>query len=292
MKSTQLTCQGWSSDLGLHMGPSENNSGFIERGNFFRIGFDQRNDFKPEGAVFFGRLLHDLVACETGLPPNTKVKIELERSPDSFVIMRMPDDVENYKLKILNISLFVPVAQLSAPVYQELNSIMTRKNDPQSISIHYRRSEVRNISLNKSKQEYNSDSIFTDSDLPCKIVICFVESENKNGSYATNPFELRRSWEVDETVTNDSQNEDALQREKMFEKRIHDMIEAKFNQFQKQFESNPRLKSKGRGKRLRQTSPDFADEVNKEAQRRLRSFLGTFSNRSTKIFIFFCLFMF
>ena len=106
------------------------------------------------------------------------------------MIMRMPDDTENYKLKITNISLFIPVAQLSAPVYQELNAIMTRKNDPQSISVHYRRTEVRPISITRNKEEFNSDSIFTDSDLPCKIVICFVESENKNGQYSKNPFEL------------------------------------------------------------------------------------------------------
>ena len=60
VKAAQLASQGWSSDLSAHMGPTENNSGFIERGNYFRIGFDQRNDFKPEGAVYFGRLMHDL----------------------------------------------------------------------------------------------------------------------------------------------------------------------------------------------------------------------------------------
>ena len=120
------------------------------------------------------------------------MKIELERSKDEFVIMRLPDDTENYKLKLENIALFIPVAQLSAPVYQELNALMTRKNDPQSISVHYRRTEVRTISLTRNKEEFNSDSIFTDSDLPCKIVICFVESENKNGKYSTNPFELVR----------------------------------------------------------------------------------------------------
>jgi hypothetical protein len=60
VKAAQLSSQGWSSDLGAHMGPSENNSGFTERANYFRIGFDQRNECKPDGAVFFGRLFHDL----------------------------------------------------------------------------------------------------------------------------------------------------------------------------------------------------------------------------------------
>ena len=60
VKAAQLTCQGWSSDLGSHMGPVEENSGFTERSNWFRKGFDPRTDFKREGFTLFGRLLHDL----------------------------------------------------------------------------------------------------------------------------------------------------------------------------------------------------------------------------------------
>jgi hypothetical protein len=70
------------------------------------------------------------------------VKFELDRAPDSFVILSKEDDAEKYKLKILNIALYVPVAQLSAPVFQEINTILTRKNEPKAIGIHYRRLEV------------------------------------------------------------------------------------------------------------------------------------------------------
>jgi hypothetical protein len=99
-------------------------------------------------------------------------------------------DNENYVLKIENIALFVPIAQLAAPVFQEINNIMTRKNDPQTIAIHYRRIEVRPFSLGRNKVEYNSETLFTDSDLPCKIVLCFVKAKDKIGDYHTNPFDL------------------------------------------------------------------------------------------------------
>ena len=134
--------------------------------------------------------MHDLVACETGLPPNTKVKFELDKSDDAFVFMTKEDDSEKYRVKILNISLFVPVAQLSSQVFQEINSILVRKNEPKAVGIHYRRIEVRPISLPRNKEEYNSDGLFTDSDLPCKIVICFVRTKSKVGDYHTNPFDL------------------------------------------------------------------------------------------------------
>ena len=97
---------------------------------------------------------------------------------------------EKYRLKLLNISLLVPVAQLSASVFQEINTIITRKNEPKSVGIHYRRIEVRPISLPRNKEEYNSDGLFTDCDLPCKIVICFVKTASKVGDYHANPFDL------------------------------------------------------------------------------------------------------
>ena len=56
------------------MGPDENNTGWAERGNLFKKDYDPTNAFKSNGTTLFGRLLHDLVACETGLPPNTKVR--------------------------------------------------------------------------------------------------------------------------------------------------------------------------------------------------------------------------
>ena len=190
VKAAQLACQGWYSDLASHMNPGETNIGWIERANLFKKNYDPRFEFRPNGVTFFGRLLHDLVSCETGLPPNTKVKFELDRADDSFVVMRLTTDTEKYKIKILNISLLIPVAQLSSQVFQEINRILVSKNEPKAVGIHYRRTEVRPISLPRNKEEYNSDGLFTDSDLPCKIVICFVQTKNKVGDYNTNPFDL------------------------------------------------------------------------------------------------------
>ena len=72
IKAAQLTCQGWYSDIAGHMNASEDNSGWSERGNLFKKNYDPREDFKANGTTLFGRLMHDLVSCETGLPPNTK----------------------------------------------------------------------------------------------------------------------------------------------------------------------------------------------------------------------------
>ncbi len=194
------------------------------------------------------------------------------------------NDTEKYQLKILNIALFVPVAQLAAPVFQEINTIMTRKNDPQTIGVHYRRIEVRPINLVPNNEEYNSGTLFTDSDLPCKIVICFVKTKSKNGDYFSNPFEMRRSWEVPSNlIVENPDNTQKSERELMLERRLQSM-EEKFRLFQAEFESK-KSQGKGRGKK-NSNAKNFSEEVTKEAERRLRSFIqsqtGESSSRSSE----------
>jgi hypothetical protein len=207
--------------------------------------------------------------------------------------MSTDGDEEKYQLKILSIALFVPVAQLAAPVYQELNSIMTRKTDPQTIGIHYRRVEVRPINLVPNNEEYNSGTLFTDSDLPCKIVICFVKTKSKNGDYHANPFDLRRSWDVPNNVILVAPDlSQKSERELLLEKRVQEQdkrvqsMEETIRLFKTFYPlpQNPHLtrKGKGRGKKsAKNTETNFAEEVQREAERRLRQFLQESQHSST-----------
>ena len=198
------------------------------------------------------------------------MKFELDRSDDAFVLMSLVDDTEKYRLKLLNIALFVPVAQLSSQVFQEISTLMTRKNEPKNIGIHYRRIEVRPISLPRNKEEYNSDGLFTDSDLPCKIVICFVKTGSKVGDIHTNPFQFDRKWDIPKSSFSAS-NTDFTERERILERRLKE-IEEQFQKFQADFV----LKSKGKGKgKKTKSGDDLTDQINKEAEKRLRSFLQT-----------------
>lgn len=120
------------------MGPEANNTGWKARNFMFHENYDENKDFRKSGVTLFGRLLHELTSCETGLPPNTKVRFEFDRSDNDFIIMKEASDTEKYQIKILNIALYVPVAQLSASVFNELSTILSRKTEPKAISIHYR----------------------------------------------------------------------------------------------------------------------------------------------------------
>ena len=263
VKVTQLTTEGFYQDIGGHMDPIETNTGFEERCNIFRKDKKAENPYKSEGVRFFGKLQLDFLGCQSGLPPGTKVDIELVRSKDEFVIMRQKNDSEEYKVKLLSIFLYVPVAQLSVSTFSELERVLTSK----SVAIHYRRIEVRSLSLLKGKEEYNSENLFT-SDCPCRIVICFVQSKNKTGSFDLNPFDFRRSWEV--TTTQNSHTETPLtEREKLMEQKLLE-FEKQLSYFKScvtlvQVDETASQKGKGRGKRSAKAS---------EEQSTSQSFLG------------------
>lgn len=70
VKSYQLSVQGWTTDLGGHMDDASDNSGFTSRSALFREGFDATKPYRTDGAVFITRLHHDLINCESGLPPS------------------------------------------------------------------------------------------------------------------------------------------------------------------------------------------------------------------------------
>ena len=50
--------------------------------------------------------------------------------------MKETTDTEKYQVKILNIALFVPVAQLSSNVFNEISTILTRKNEPITVKAY------------------------------------------------------------------------------------------------------------------------------------------------------------
>ena len=272
VKVTQLTTEGYYQDLAPHMGPVANNTGFEERCNIFRQDKKAENPYKTEGVRFFGKLHLDFLGCQSGLPPGTKIEIELTRAKDEFVLMRQAGDNEQYKLKLLGCFLYVPIAQLSAPTFSEIERVLTSKN----VAIHYRKIEIRSLSLAKGKEEYNSENLFS-SDVPCRIVICFIEGKNKSGSYDLNPFDFRRSWEVSTSTTVNA--EPLTERERLMEEKLLE-FEKQLSYFKScvtlvQVDETDQAssKGKGRGKRSKPATEDQA-QTSRTFLERLRGMTG------------------
>ena len=116
------------------------------------------------------------MSIECGLPPNTKVKIELDKQSNEFLIMKQTGDAEKYELKITNIALYIPVGQLSAAVYQHFNALQTRKIDPLPVVLHYRRIEVRSHFPKINKSIILMHCL---RDLICHVVFYYALSKQK-----------------------------------------------------------------------------------------------------------------
>jgi len=116
------------------------------------------------------------------LTTGTKLVIELERSRHEFVLMKKLADTEQYKLKILEIAILMPVAQLTQSVYNEFQSLMatTYKNKP--VGISHRKIEIRPLNIPVSSRNFHSELLFSE-DMPARIVICFIEQKRKGGDY-------------------------------------------------------------------------------------------------------------
>lgn len=207
VKNAQLQAQGFYKELSGHMTDEDFavNTGFKLRNSLFRKNFELTEEYSAEGTTLFGRLQLDFNNLDSGLPPGTKVQIQLVKNSPKFVLMKEKADTENYKIKWLECNLYIPVAQVSAPIYTEINSLFSAK----SVSLHFRKTEVRVLSVPANKIEFFSDNIFSD-DIPCRIVICFIEDKAREGDYSKNPFEFRRHWKVTSKTVQEPQSREQL----------------------------------------------------------------------------------
>jgi len=167
VKGSQLQSQGYYQDLSGHFDDLTENTGFASRNILFRKGYETESDYRDDGVTLIGRLHHDLATCDSGMPPGVKLKFELERSKDEFVLMKAKTDTEQYKIKIENITLLMPIAQLTQGVFNEYNSILTRQIDNKPVGISYRKVEIRPLTLPRNSENFYSELLFSD-DMPLR----------------------------------------------------------------------------------------------------------------------------
>jgi len=200
----------------------------------------------------------------TGLIIGTKIRLELDRAKDNFVLMQESADKEKYKVKLLYIALYMPIASLSQDVSREINSILTKDNP---VKIQYRNIEIRPLTITKQTTSFYSELLFSDS-VPARLVLVFVETEAKNGSRYKNPFNFRRKWtytveanETEEPV--DPSLAYAEQRIKQVEETNRKLLES-LQSIQEQltvFASKGKGKGKGKTSKRPSTAASITDNL-------------------------------
>ena len=82
----------------------------------------------------------------------------------------MADSDDKYKLSIVNAVLFCPVAQLKPDVFRTIQRHLKEK----PIKIYYQKIQVTQKVIPSNSQTFISESLFSSSQLPSRIVFAFV----------------------------------------------------------------------------------------------------------------------
>jgi hypothetical protein len=136
-------------------------------------------------------LYHDLVEANLPLPSDTKINFAFEKAKDKFVLMVAPKkdgtaDTEQNNLSLLNVSIYVPVAVLSTPMF---NTILSRwPSEP--MVYHYRPMCMTDHTISQNTSQFISPALIPDSENPVRICCVIVPTKAKEGQYSSNPFEV------------------------------------------------------------------------------------------------------
>ena len=185
---------GWANDTTTKWA-SPTNTGLIIRTGFFRGDFKNLGDWSNEGALFIGKLYHELFNCDKLIPPYIKVTLTLTRTPDSlYVQIADKTDTEQYAVTVSDLYLLVPTVVLSDPMALELKF----KWDKMPIKYNFRTYKTILHAIVKN-QQWRTPSLFNTGDNPIRVYLAVVPNSAIVGTYASSPFEFKRKFEYTST---------------------------------------------------------------------------------------------
>ena len=182
-KSTQLTNQLWYKDKASRMHATE-----LAAGPDPNPGFVTRREYIAGSRVvdMMGRLHVDMFLQDKFLINGVDVKLRLVRSKPSFALMAA--GINEYKINIVNASLFVEKATIN-PVVQMAHIKALERN---KVKYPLRPVERKVYSIPAGALSHTNENLFL-SALPKRLVLCCIDNDAYNGTYATNPFHAKNN---------------------------------------------------------------------------------------------------
>ena len=114
----------------------------------------------------------------------TEVKIEIEKSDSSFIIMMPVEKLETkqrhkYHVNIVTSQLYVPVGTLTTPMYKHIKARL----DKEKLHIPYRCSEITHHIFGGNMNYFSTDRLYSGSGNPLKLIVAFCELGSFSGTY-------------------------------------------------------------------------------------------------------------
>ena len=182
-KAKVLKSKGYIADTAEHFDdvatstqkPSNSkNKGYSERAKWF-----EKSKWK-----YFNTNIHaDITTLRKNLPRNIQLEIQLDRTPDSFVLLT-PNDVKNYVIEIedlrMSVRRFIPSATVN-----ELYESGQKKKYPLD------RSLIKTFTIASGTNDLSVYSAIKGDQIPDQMIVVMVEEEAYRGTNKLNPFNFK-----------------------------------------------------------------------------------------------------
>ena len=151
-------------------------------------------------AELYGPLFHDLFLQDRAILPGLDIKISLQRTKPEFNLLTTTKDLR-LKLIIDECSLHVKLLTVRSDVLS-LHSALLAKGQTAKYPHIY--NIVKTFAIPSSTQNIINETLFSQTNIPHRIVLGFVTSASYLGSLETNPFNFGKHGLTSITVTADS----------------------------------------------------------------------------------------
>ncbi len=184
-KYSWLQAAGFFHDTAKAVDDLDSNNGFDSRRSLFMT---DAATYSPAPVTFVGKLFHELASTETGIIPGISIRVELTLQNQDFLIMT--DTNTKYKLSIVNAVLFCPVGQLRSDAFRHLQRHLAEN----PAKIYYQKVQVTNKAIPTNSQTFVTESLFTSSQLPSRVLFGLLPTKTFLGNPRKSPFNFQRKW--------------------------------------------------------------------------------------------------
>lgn len=200
--STHLSSQGYTPETrGAMQIPQDfsldtQNPGRYTRAQWFKVRplhgnvIEDTDWVAPDEPVFFqGKLFTDLEMCKAGLPPFTKVEVDVYVNNAAFYTLgkNTLQDVD-FKLEATKVRLMVPQSNMTAQAYEQFS----KKWKIQNCLLHTRPTVLTVVNVATSDTNtFEYTAPFQQGRLPSLMVVGLVSHDAYMGTFNENPFNFQ-----------------------------------------------------------------------------------------------------
>ena len=149
------------------------------------LGLVSRHEFTKGGAQvsIISPIAHDLMQINEFLPSGMEMKFRFWPNSDEFFVIS-GETTEQYKYEIDDVILTMVGFELGESVLMRHNQILSKTN----AQFHYKKSVLKSYQIPSDLKTWTIFQ-FLQNEIPCDLIIAFIDAESFVGSQSTNPYE-------------------------------------------------------------------------------------------------------